>query len=112
MMGCCSDASDCVGIRRRGVPSVWCHFLALLLCLVLAAAAASALDADEVAAMNAMRAAWGGSAPANWTGGPRCDWIGFNCSGDGHVIMIRFVRMGLVGRIPSEVGLLRHLTIL
>ena len=85
--------------------------LRVLLALALLAAAASAMDAGEVRALAAMKAAWGASAPANWVGPPSCAWDGVVCGGDGarHVVEVSLFGGGLEGFIPPEVGLLGEL---
>ena len=82
----------------------------LLALVLLAAAAASALDAGEVRALAAMKAAWGDTAPANWVGPPSCAWTGIVCGGGGgHVVEVNLSDVSLEGGIPPEAGLFSEL---
>ena len=85
--------------------------LPALLALVLLASAAAAMDAADVRALSAMKAAWGDSAPANWVDPPSCSWDGIECDdeGGGRVVGGNLFEMGVEGSIPPEVGLLGEL---
>ena len=85
-----------------------------VLALVLLANAAAAMDAGEVRALSAMKAAWGASAPANWVDPPSCSWDGILCGGEGggRVVGLSLGEAALEGSIPPELGLLGELHVL
>ena len=69
-----------------------------------------ALSDGEIRGLVACQRAWGSSAPSDWQGAPNCEtWSGLTCDENGLLMSLIISGFGLIGQIPSEIGLFSNL---
>ena len=67
---------------------------------------ASALDPEEIQALQDMQAEWN---LTSWTGPPSCSWLGITCDANSHIVSIDLPGSQLTGTIPTSIAQLLYL---